>query len=86
MYSTLKAPLLWYTLFADTLKRDGFELNPYDNCVANKVVDGKQFTICWYVDDIKLSHVSETEVTKMIDLLERKFDKLNITHRNSHSY
>ena len=28
----------------------------YDPCVANKMVNGKQQTICWHVDDCKLSH------------------------------
>ena len=56
MYATLKAPLLWYTLFASTLKEEGFKINVYDNCVANKVIGGHQCTICWYVDDIKFSH------------------------------
>ena len=44
-------------------------LNPYDNCVANKIINGSQFTIVWHVDDLKLSHVDPDEVTKIIDLL-----------------
>ena len=52
MYGTLKAPLLWYTLFTNILEEVGFTINPYHNCVANKVINGKKFTICWYVDDI----------------------------------
>ena len=34
----------------------GFKLNPYDPCVANKIVHGKQLTIAWHVDDLKVSH------------------------------
>ena len=36
----------------------GFKLNPYDRCVANKEINGKQCTIIWYVDDLKISHKS----------------------------
>jgi hypothetical protein len=32
-------------------------LNPYDPYVDNKVVEHKQQTVCWHVDDCKLSHV-----------------------------
>ena len=64
MYGTLKALLLWYTLFADTLKDESFTVNPYNNCIANKIINGHQFTICWYVDDIKLSHKDESEIKK----------------------
>ena len=35
-----------------------FELNPYDPCVANKMVNSEQPTICWYVDDLKTSHIN----------------------------
>ena len=29
----------------------GFCFEPYDACFANKVINGKQCTIAWYVDD-----------------------------------
>ena len=32
-------------------------MNPYDVCVANRIVKGKQHTITWHVDDVKSSHV-----------------------------
>jgi len=28
---------------------NGFELNPYDQCVSNKMIDGKQMMICFHV-------------------------------------
>ena len=45
LYGCVKSALLWYELFSTTLKDMGFELNPYDECVANKTIDGKQCTI-----------------------------------------
>ena len=44
----------------------GFELNPYDMCVANAMINGKQCTIVWYVDDNKISHVDPNVVTDII--------------------
>ena len=44
----------------------GFKLNPYDACVANKTINGKQCTIVWYVDDNKISHVDANVVTEII--------------------
>eukprot|EP00957_Ditylum_brightwellii_P156865 11939119-Ditylum_brightwellii.AAC.1 len=35
----------------------GFVVNPFDICVANKIVDGKEQTITWHINDIKASHV-----------------------------
>ena len=43
------------------LKTLGFEINPYNRCTVNKMINDKQCTICWYVDDNKISHV-ELEV------------------------
>jgi len=86
MYGTLMAALLWYELFAGTIQDLGFSINPYDLCVANKTVAGKQFTICWYVDDLKMFHEDPAEVTKMIHVLENKFGKMNVTRGNIHTY
>jgi hypothetical protein len=36
----------------------GFEFNPYHPYVANKMMEGSQMTICFHVDDCKLSHVN----------------------------
>ena len=79
MYGTLTAPLLWYTLFSKTLLDKDFEINPYNNCVANKIMNGHQFTICWYVDGIKFSHKDKSVVHK-------KFDKMEIVHGNKQTY
>jgi len=86
MYGTLKAALLWYELLSETLTKEGFVLNPYDPCVANKIVNGSQFTICWYVDDLKLSHASPEEVTKMVSKLEEYFGEMNVSRGKNHTY
>ena len=39
-------------------------VNPYDPCVANKMVDGAQMNVCWHVDDLNISHRDEDMVTE----------------------
>ena len=39
----------------------GFIINPYDPCVANNMVVGKQLTVCWHVDDLNISCVDANE-------------------------
>ena len=41
LYGCVQSALLWYELYASTLKDMGFELNPYDLCVANADIEGK---------------------------------------------
>jgi hypothetical protein len=56
LYGLLRSALLFYKKLVADLESDGFVLNPYDSCVANKVVDRKQMTVCWHVDDLKVSY------------------------------
>jgi hypothetical protein len=58
LYGMLVATLLWYRQFRGDLEKIGFVFNPYDPCVANKLIDGKQHTVRFYVDDLKSSHVN----------------------------
>ena len=65
LYVIIKAALLFYPKFVKNLKSIGFELNPYDPCVANNIVDGAQLTLVWHVDDLKVKHVDAGVVTRM---------------------
>ena len=66
IYGCLESALLWYNLYSTTLVDMGFELNPYDLCVANKTINGTQCTIAFYVDDNKISHKDPAVVKKVI--------------------
>ena len=64
----------------------GFKLNPYDKCVANKVINGKQCTIAFYVDDNKISHEDPEVVTYIIEQIEKKFGKLVVSRGKKHNF
>ncbi len=63
VYGTMVAALLYYKKFVKSLTKQGFKHNPYDGCVTNKIVSGKQITICFHVNDCKIAH----ECTKVLD-------------------
>ncbi len=48
------------------LKEQGFKINEYDPCVSTKVVNGKQITITWHVDNLRISHMDKVVVGKVI--------------------
>ena len=73
LYGCVKSALIWYELFTSVLMKMDFKLNPYDKCVANKIINGKQCTVAWYVDDNKISHVDEKVVTTILDKIEERF-------------
>jgi hypothetical protein len=57
LYGMIIASILYYKKFRKDIEAIGFEVNPYDICVANRLVGGKQHTVTWHVDDLKSSHV-----------------------------
>ena len=63
------ASLLYCRKFTNSLKSRGFKMNPYDPCVWNKMVHGKQLTICFHIDDCKLLHMSPKVLDETIEWL-----------------
>ena len=86
LYGCIKSALLWYELFTGELREMGFELNPYDKCVANKMINGKQCTIAWWVDDNCLTHLSDIVLDGIIKRIERKFGKMTVTRGDKHTF
>ena len=78
----IESALLWYKLFTEVLQKEGFILNPYDACVANKTINGKQCTVGWYVDDNILSHVETTVVDEVLATIGGYFPGLSIERGN----
>jgi hypothetical protein len=89
LYGTLRAALLFWKLLSSKLIPWGFTINPYDWCVANKIIDGKQCTVLWHVDDLKISHISEDVNTDIVKRFNDKFGKeapITITRGKVHDY
>jgi len=75
IYGTLQAALLLLKLLSSALEKWGFTINPYHECVANKILGGKKCTIIWHVDVLKVSHVCKDMVENIIKALNEKFGK-----------
>jgi hypothetical protein len=89
IYGTLKAALLFWKKLSSELKKWGFIANPYDKCTVNKMIDGKQATIVWHVDDLKISHADPEVVTSIIRDIANEFGKtapLTIRRNQIHEY
>ena len=51
------------------------------------MVNGKQITVTWHVDDLKVYHVEEKEVSKFcMQLLDIYGSKIKVNHGKVHSY
>ena len=86
LYGCLESALLWYELYSTTLTKLGFKINDYDRCVANKIINGKQCTIVFYVDDNKISHQDPQVVTDVIKEISNHFGELTVSRGVKHDY
>ncbi len=66
LYSMMKSAILFYQKLVSELKSMGFVVNPYDPCIANKIVDGYQLTLRWHVDDLMISHVDMSAINDFL--------------------
>ncbi len=69
LYGTMVVLLLYYKKFVKSLKLNGFRLNPYDLCMANKQVKAEQLTVCFHMDDCKILHLIPKVVDETIEWL-----------------
>jgi hypothetical protein len=69
LYGTMVALPLYYKKFVKSLMSNGFRLNPYDPCMANKQVKGEQLTVCFHLDNCKILHLIPKVVDETIEWL-----------------
>ena len=87
LYGMLRAALLFYKRLRSDLDNMGFEINLYDPYVVNKMVNGYQMTICWHVDDLKVSHKENNAVTELAENLADLYGpKTTVSYGKGHKY
>ena len=86
IYECIESALLWYKLYSEMLKGMVFVIYPYDRCVANKMMNGKQCTIVWYLDDKNWSYVNPNVVTYILELIKEHFGELFIIRVDEHNF
>ena len=88
IYGTLLGAILFYKKLRGVLIDMGFQTNEFDECTFNKMINGYQCTIHVHVDDLKLSHVQQDELNKIINELNEVFgsdgDMLTVSNKKIH--
>ena len=80
MYGCVEAAALWFDNLSAVLVADGFEANPHDFCVFNKIgPDGEQVTLCLHVDDILATSVTQANLDLFRQYLTSVYP--TVTHR-----
>ncbi len=87
IYGMMKSALLFYRKLVGELHEMGFELNPYNPCVANKMVDGAQLTVRWHIDNQMISHINNNAIMAFIKAIKAIYrDNLVESMGTKHNY
>ena len=89
IYGMLQSALLWYEHLRSDLESVGFVFNFYDACVCNRMVDGKQQTVRFHVDDLWSSHMDSKVNDDFLEWLNSKYGKygpVKATRGKVHDY
>lgn len=77
LYGCIESARLFFNHVSGTLKAFGFEENPYDPCVFNKMMYGQQCTVCIHVDDLLITCEDQRGVEDVIRELRRVYTNVN---------
>jgi len=87
LYGMMKSALLFYRKLVSELIEMGFVINPYDPCVANKIVNGSQLMLRWHVDDLMISHKNMADINNfLVDLKNIYGSNLAESTGKTHDY
>ena len=82
LYGCVQSSKLWYKKLSNTLIKEGYVCNEHDACVFNKVI-GTQCTIAVYVDDLLITHHSQTVIDREMKTLGSHFSGYKVQKGNS---
>ncbi len=77
----MKSALLFNHKLVADLTSIEFTIDPYDPCIANKIIKGTQMTTYWDVDDLLIGHADPSTLSSIIT-----DKKLDFTHSPHHDY
>ena len=86
LYGCIQSALLWYRMLTGKLMQLGYKINKYDQCVANKQIDGKQCTIGYYVDDLIATQKNQMVLKELKEQLEEEYGEMSATFGDTQTY
>jgi hypothetical protein len=86
LYGCVESAQLFYLHLKSSLESIGFKINPYDNCIFNKVVGDIQCSIAAHVDDLMITCTSEKILEDTVFSLKKIYSEINFNYGQSHVY
>ena len=86
LYGLLHSALLLHRNLVRGLDAYGFQINPYDPFVKKNMINDKQMTLVWNVEDLKFSHSDSSEVTKFAGYMSSIYGGLILQRWKVHDF
>jgi hypothetical protein len=86
LYGCVESAKLWFDHLTTKMKALGFTPNGKESCIMNRMYNGKQLTVCIYVDDLLCSCEDETALDWFLDEMTKEFHEIKSTRGDLHSY
>ena len=86
LYGCVRSSLLWYQTLSGFLMECGYVQNPYDPCVFNLTRDDVQCTVCFHVDDLMITCVSQSVIDELVEKLTSRFGSITSHSGTQHNY
>ena len=87
LYGMLRSAMLFYNNFKIHYKEIGFEINPYDPCVVNMMINISQINVCWNIDDLKVYHKEESALDAFVLKICKIFgDSTKVSRGKAHDH
>ena len=90
VYGTLLGAISVYEKLARQLYEWDFIMNPYDACTQNQMVNGRKFTIKFFIDDLHIRSVDGKAIDNLVhdfnQKFKTKFNELNVCKGKFHDY
>jgi hypothetical protein len=86
LYGCVESGKLWNEEICRQLTSMGYTANPYEECIFNKMVRGKQLTLALYVDDIMATCEDAKALDEDIAALRKRYKEVTVKEGQQHSY
>ena len=86
LYGCIQSAKLWFDKLTLVLSEYDFVTNPCDGCVINKMVNGKQITVGFHVDDLLITCEDDNIIDDVIKHLGTKFKEVKEKNDSTMGY
>ena len=86
LYGCVQSARLWYNTLRTYLESIGFAVNPVDQCVFNRTVNGKQCTVTLHVDDLLVMSQCKEDTEWLVAKLKQQYGEVKHCTDHDMSY